>query len=76
MIEPHMTLAILSLRNACERPAGLKDEDAFYQQYGEPAYQRLYRAWRRLGKTVKDEQQRCEDFQTAHSARPEFRTCS
>jgi hypothetical protein len=38
MIEPHMTLAILSLQKTCQRPAGPKDEDAFYQQYREPFY--------------------------------------
>lgn len=48
MIEPHMILAILSLQKACERSASPKDEDAFYQQYQEPVYQRLYRAGSRL----------------------------
>lgn len=43
MIEPPMTLAILSLQKTCEPPAGPQDEDAFYHQYAEPLYVRLQR---------------------------------
>jgi hypothetical protein len=75
MIEPHMTLAILSLQKTCQRPAGPKDEDAFYQQYREPFYQRLYQGWVRLYTTFRGRRQARKDVTVGPSLAPNLKAC-
>lgn len=74
MVEPHMILAILSLQKACERRPDPKDEDAFYQQYGEPLHQRLYRGWLRLYSTFRGRRS-SKDVQVARSLAPNLEAC-
>jgi hypothetical protein len=76
MIEPHMILAILSLQKTCERPTGPKDEDAFYQQYAEPFYLRLYQGWVRLYAAYRGRRPSCKDVQVARSLVPKLEACN
>lgn len=75
MIEPHMTLAILSLQKTCQRPAGPKDEDAFYQQYREPFYRRLYQGWVRFSAQFQGHRQPREDVPTVNHPVVVFESC-
>jgi hypothetical protein len=75
MVEPHMILAILSLQKVWERPADPKDEDAFYQQYQEPFYQRLYQGWLRLYTKFRGRRPSCEDAQGTHFLVTDLEAC-
>ncbi len=75
MIEPHMILAILSLQKTCERPSSPKDEEAFYQQYSEPFYQRVSRAYRQLYRTFRGRRPSYMEVQAAHSLKPDLEAC-